>query len=104
VAATLDEVYAPDGSMVGRRVANEYVLVPVGRRGAADLDSLYNLTDAGAFIWEQLDGRASGAEIVARLVGAFEVSTEDAERDYLEFIEELARLGAVRRTDRRDTI
>jgi hypothetical protein len=45
--------------MVGRRIGDEYVLVPLAGRGA-DLDSILNLNSVAAFVWEQLDGSRSG--------------------------------------------
>jgi len=80
--------------MVGRRIGEEFVLVPLAGRGA-DIDSILNLNRVGAFIWEQLDGKTSGTAIVERLVTRFEVDHARAEADYLEFVETLRRLSAV---------
>lgn len=93
---SLEQVYRRSDRMVGRRVADEFVLVPLARRGA-DLDAIYNLSRVGASIWEHLDGRASGETIVAELVAEFEVDGAEAARDYCEFVEELVALGAVER-------
>jgi len=54
----LDVVYARSDRMVGRRIAGEYVLVPLGGKGV-DLDAILNLNSVGAFIWEQVGGAAS---------------------------------------------
>lgn len=80
--------------MVGRQVAGEYILVPLVGRGA-DLDSIYNLNRVGAFIWEQLDGQATGAAIIDALVGHFDVEAATARRDYARFVEELSSIGAI---------
>ena len=58
--------------MIGRWVAGEFVIVPL-RDHAADIDSIYNLNGVAAFIWERLDGRTSGQEVVEALVERFEV-------------------------------
>jgi hypothetical protein len=84
---------------VGRRIAGEYVLVPLVSHGA-DLDAIYNLNAVGAFIWERLDGRTPGAKIVAGLVESFEVEADQAESDYLEFVGRLLDLGAIEPADR----
>ncbi len=80
--------------MVGRRIAGEYILVPLVGRGA-DIDSIFNLNRVGAFVWEQLDGRTNGSLIVDGLVERFAVDRETAETDYLTFIEQLRSIGAL---------
>jgi hypothetical protein len=81
--------------MVGRRIAGEYVVVPLAGRGA-DLDSILNFNRAGAFIWEQLDGARSGRQIVAAMTAHFDVEAEKAAGDYLDFLAKLKELKAVR--------
>jgi hypothetical protein len=90
----LDEAYARSERMVGRRIGDEFVLVPLAGRGA-DLDSILNLNRVGAFIWERLDGQATGALVVDALVEHFEVERARAEADYLEFVGVLLGLKAV---------
>jgi hypothetical protein len=80
--------------MVGRRIGDEYVLVPLAGRGA-DLDSILNLNRVAAFVWEQLDGRRTGASIVDAVVQRFEVERERAEADLLELLETLVAVKAI---------
>jgi hypothetical protein len=81
--------------MVGRRIGDEYVLVPLAGRGA-DLDSILNLNRVAAFVWEQLDGERRGRDVVEALLDRFAVERAQAEKDYLELLETLVELGAVR--------
>ena len=90
----LGEAYGRSPRVVGRRIGEEYVLVPLAGRGA-DLDSILNVNRVGAFIWEQLDGKRTGADIVAALVARFEVDRPEAEADYLDFLTKLRGLKAV---------
>lgn len=90
----LDEVLVRSPRIVGRRIAGEYVLVPLVSHGA-DLDAIFNLNAVGAFIWERLDGRTTGAGIVSALTDAFEVDPERARADYLAFVAQLLDLGAL---------
>jgi hypothetical protein len=92
--ARIDRVWARSARMVGRRVGNEFVLVPLAGRGA-DIDHILNLNRVGAFIWEQLDGHTSGARIVDRLTEHFDVARPRAEADYLEFLSALREVEAV---------
>ena len=91
---SLDQVLARSERMVGRRIAGEYVLVPLAGRGA-DIDAIFNLNRVGAFIWERLDGRTVGSAVVEALLEHFTVDRETAEADYLRFIQQLKSIDAV---------
>lgn len=80
--------------MVGRRIGDEYVLVPLAGRGA-DLDSILNLNRVAAFVWEELAEPRTGAALVEALVERFEVERERAEADVLELLETLLAVKAV---------
>ena len=95
VSVSLRDVYARSEHMVGRKIADEFVLVPLVGRGA-DIDGIYDLTRVGAFIWERLDGKASGERIVAALLESFDVERPRAEADYLEFVAKLLSIDAVK--------
>jgi hypothetical protein len=97
---SLHEVFVRSERMVGRRIAQEYVLVPILGRGA-DADGIFNLNRIGAFVWEQMDGRCDGAAIVRRMTQAFEVDDERAARDYLAFVAQLLSIQAVSPAERR---
>ncbi len=81
--------------MVGRRIAGEYVIVPLAGRGA-DLDAILNFNRVATFIWERLDGRRSGRQVVTEIVSEFEVNPRTAARDYREFLAKLLDLKAIR--------
>lgn len=91
---SLDAVYARSERMVGRRIADEFLIVPLAARGA-DVDSIYDLNPVAAFIWEQIDGRHDGRAIVAAVVERFDVDAATAERDYLGFLGQLLSIDAV---------
>jgi hypothetical protein len=80
--------------MVGRKVAGEYILVPIVGRGV-DLDAIFNLNGVGAFIWECLDGKTAGAVIVRALAERYDVDEARAVEDYRGFIEKLQSIQAV---------
>lgn len=91
---SLDVVFARSERMVGRRVADQFLLVPIVSRGA-EVDCLYNLNRVGTFIWESLDGRTRGADIVEAVVERFEVAREKAEDDYRGFVVSLVGIRAI---------
>ncbi len=90
----LEETWARSERMVGRRIGDEYVLVPLAGRGA-DLDSILNLNRLAAFVWEQLDGARTGAGVVDAVVERFDVERKRAETDYLELLDTLLELKAI---------
>jgi hypothetical protein len=89
----LTVAYGKSLRVVGRRIGDEYVLVPLAGRGA-DLDSILNLNRVATFIWEQLDGARTGREVVAALVARYEVDAPEAEADYLDLLTKLRGLKA----------
>jgi hypothetical protein len=90
----LDQTWARSERMIGRRIGEEYVLVPLAGRGA-DLDSILNLSRVAAFVWEQLDGSRTGAAVVDAVVERFQVERERAEADILELLDTLLALAAI---------
>ena len=90
----LTEAWARAERMVGRRIGDEYVLVPLAGRGA-DLDSILNLNRVAAFVWEQLDGARTGDAIVEAVVERFDVERARAEADTLELLDTLLGLKAI---------
>jgi coenzyme PQQ synthesis protein D (PqqD) len=95
----LGDVFERSDRIVGRRLADEYILVPIVSRGA-DVDAIFNLNRVGALIWERLDGRTSGQAVVDAIVERFEVDAKRAAEDYAEFIDKLVTIEAVRRVDK----
>jgi len=95
-APRLTDVFARSERIVGRRIAGEYVLVPLVGRGA-DADFIYTLNRVAAAIWEALDGKASGTEVVRNVVDRYEVTEAEAAADYLALMETLESIEAVRR-------
>jgi hypothetical protein len=88
------EIYCKDDSIVSRRIEDEVILVPI-RQNVADLESIYTLNEVGAFIWEQIDGQRTTADLLALTVEEFEVSEEGAGKDLMEFIRQLSAIGAL---------
>jgi Coenzyme PQQ synthesis protein D (PqqD) len=93
-APSVEGVFARAERMVGRKVADDFLLIPIVGRGA-DADGIFDLNRVGAFIWEQFDGRRDGRRIVAALVEQFDVDHARAEADYLDFAGKLLSVGAL---------
>ena len=90
----LQKRYERSDRMVGRRIAGEYVLVPIVGHGA-DLDSIYTLNALGAFIWERLDGKTTGASIVEAIAERYDVDAARAAKECLPFLAQLRTIEAI---------
>jgi hypothetical protein len=81
----LKSILAHSPSVVTRKTGNEYVLVPV-TDNIADMDSVYTLNETGAYIWEQIDGEKTVAEIIDLVTQEYEVDKDTAGKDVFDFI------------------
>ena len=81
-------------NIVSREIAGETILVPVRGR-LADMQNIFTLNRVGTYIWDQLNGSRSLAEILDLVLHNFEVSREEAEQDILEFINHVSETGLV---------
>jgi len=94
-SAYLERRFAKDTAIVSRKIAEEFILVPIRQR-AGDVDSIYTVNEVGSRIWELIDGEKSLSEIRDVIIDEFEVSNEEAEKDLIEFLQQLEQVGAVR--------
>ncbi|MRR19566.1 PqqD family protein [bacterium] len=77
--------HSPD--VVFRRINDEFLLIPL-TDNIADMDSLYRLTETGAFIWELIDGELAIGDITSKVAEEFDVEPGIAEKDILDFFSE----------------
>ena len=83
--ATLTQPLVPSPEVVARRVAGEYLLVPVFK-GAAEMDFIFTANEIGSHIFRLLDGRRD-ARAIARLISLeYEVDEERAYDEVIEFL------------------
>jgi len=87
--------YKKDPNIVSRKIANEFILVPI-RHNVGDLESIYTLNEVAARIWELIDGKRTVGEIRDKLLQEFEVTPQEAEKDLSGYIGELKSIGAIK--------
>jgi Coenzyme PQQ synthesis protein D (PqqD) len=81
-------------AVAAREIGGEMIIM-----SAAD-STLFNLNETASVIWRAADGNTRLSEIVDKhICHEFEVEPEQAYRDALELVEELARLGILRVSD-----
>jgi hypothetical protein len=90
----LNQRYQRNENFVFRRIEDETILVPI-KDNVGDMGSIYNLNEVGALVWELLDGQKTLHDIRDSLVAQFEVSTQEAQADLGEFINQLKTIDAV---------
>lgn len=93
--AYLERRLARDPSVVSRKIAGGFVLVPI-RQKAGDLGSIYTMNEVGSRIWELVDGERTVREISGVMVREFEVSPQEAQVDLAGFLKQLEQVGAVK--------
>lgn len=97
VSDTWNKVFIRDEDVVSRKIAGELFLVPI-RGKLADMESIFTLTEVAEFIWDRLDGQKSLSELLADVVGLFDVDEEKAGSDIQEFMTELLKAGLIHET------
>ena len=85
---SLSSIPSHSPAVVFRKINDEFLLIPL-TDNIADMDSLYRLTETGAFIWELIDGELSVGDITSKMVEEFDVEMDIAEKDALEFLSEI---------------
>ncbi|UCD72073.1 MAG: PqqD family protein [Syntrophobacterales bacterium] len=90
----LKKSYKKNQDVVFRTISHESILVPIKDK-VGDLGFIYNLNDVGTFIWNRIDGKRHLRDIMKMLVDEFDVSPSEAERDLLEFIAHLEKMGII---------
>ena len=90
----LNKVYKKSDTVVYRKIADEFILVPI-RQTVGDLESIYTLNEVAARIWELIDGKKKVREIKEKIVEEFRVTPEEAEKDLLEHLQQLEGIKAI---------
>ena len=73
---------------VVREIAGEYLAVPVALQDEAE-SRIAVLNSWGKFLWEQLQQGQTVVGLVHAMTDCYEVSATEAERDILEFLDQL---------------
>ena len=90
----LEKIYSKSDSIVFRKIADEFILVPI-RQNVGDLESIYTLNETGARIWELIDGKKKVNDIKDMIVDEFEVTPEEVEKDIIEHLMQLEEIKAI---------
>jgi hypothetical protein len=75
-------------NIVFRKIESEYILVPIVS-SAADVESIFNLNETGAAVWERIDGIRKLADIVEDIKAIYEDDASQIEDDVMAFVNEM---------------
>jgi len=91
----LDKVYKKSDSIVSRKIADEFILVPI-RQNVGDLESIHTLNEVATRIWELIDGKKKVREIKDKIIDEFEVTPQEAEKDLIKYLKQLEKIEAIK--------
>ena len=91
----LEKCFEKDPDVPTRVIDDEVILVPI-RQKLADVGAIYLLRDdVSARLWELIDGRRKVRDIKDIICNEFEVNSEKAESDLIEFFKQLEKTGGI---------
>lgn len=90
-----ERCYQKNPDMVFRKIADEYILVPI-RHNVGDLESIYTLNEVAARTWELIDGKRTAGQIRDIIVDEFDVAAEEAEKDLIEHLQQLEKMDGIK--------
>jgi len=83
-----DKTFRKKEEVVSREIAGETILVPV-RGKLADMQKIFSLNRTAEYIWQHLDEETTLGDILQEIIAQFDVEASAAEKDVLEFMNEL---------------
>jgi hypothetical protein len=95
----LTKCFSKEGEFATRSILGETIVVPI-KGGVGDLNSIYVLNELGAQIWNLIDGQNSINRIIGEICKAYDVGSEEAEKDTMEFLSSLEVSGLIRSASR----
>ncbi|MDA3800212.1 MAG: PqqD family protein [Kiritimatiellae bacterium] len=84
----LEDIYVQQDDLVFRNVGGEAMIIPIKGK-LADMRNIYTLTAVAEFVWESLGEGVTVSDVLDKIVSEFDVSTEVAEQDLKELIDDL---------------
>ena len=81
--------------VASRVIDGKVILVPI-RQPGREIKRVYRLQDpVASSVWQLIDGRRTIRQIRKRVCEEFDTEAQRAEKDLLEFLEHLERIGAI---------
>jgi len=84
----MDTILKKSENVVFRKIQDEYILVPIVA-SAADVESIFNLNETGAAVWERIDGIRRLSDIIEDIKSEYESEGKKIEDDVMAFVTEI---------------
>ncbi len=91
----VEKLFQKNSNVVTRCIAGITLLIPI-KRPVDNKQNILTLNETAVFIWERLNGINTIAEIKNQLQEQYEVSSEQAEGDILNFVLLVEELDLIR--------
>ena len=88
------QIFVRSRSVVSRVIGGETLIVPV-RGNVGDLASIYSFNGTGTLIWKLLASPRTVTELAQAVAREYEVDSAQAERDVMNFVNEMKVVGLV---------
>lgn len=80
-----------DGTLILRKVANEFLLVPINET-ALKLNGMISISESAALLWNVLEKGCQKSDLIEILLNEYEIDYESAETDIDRFLGQLREL------------
>lgn len=80
-----------DGTLILRKVANEFLLVPINET-ALKLNGMISISESAALLWGVLEKGCRKSELIEILLNEYEIDRDTAETDVDRFLGQLSEL------------
>jgi len=84
----MDTILNKSENVVFRKIQDEYILVPIVA-SAADVESIFNLNETGAAVWEKIDGAKKLSDIITDIKAEYANEGGQIESDVMAFVNEM---------------
>ncbi|MDA8433393.1 MAG: pyrroloquinoline quinone biosynthesis peptide chaperone PqqD [Nitrospiraceae bacterium] len=84
----MESVPRRSSKVVFRKIENEYILVPL-LSTSEEAESIFNLNEIGAVIWEKVDGSKTIAGIIDELCKEYDADADTIREDVYAFVNDL---------------
>ena len=95
MSISIDTIVKKSENIVFRKIQDEYILVPIVA-SAADVESIFNLNETGAAVWERIDGIKNLSEIIEDIKSEYESEDKKLEDDVMAFVNEMMEAELIR--------
>ena len=84
----LKTLFSKKTNYASKYIGDELILVPI-KNNIAEMKNLFALNEVGAYIWDNIDDKNTIENIVDLVMKEFETDFETANKDTLDFLEQL---------------